>query len=123
MKASTYRKRIIANMKSVGTYRSEFDKAIGEMANICEDMDAARERFREEGSEIIISYTNKNGSTNFVKNPLYLAIEGMQASILQYSRELGLTPAGLKKLSGENMKNGKEGASPFAKLLESMGSG
>ena len=58
-----------------------------------------------------------------MKNPLYLAIEGMQASILQYSRELGLTPAGLKKLSGENMKNGKEGASPFAKLLESMGSG
>ena len=105
MKFSTYKKHIIKNMKSLGIYKPEFLGTINELAKMLEDMDAAREKFEADGSKIIVEHTNKNGSTNLAKNPLYLALEGMQARVLQYYKELGLTPIGLKKIKGDNAEN------------------
>lgn len=117
MKAETYKKRIISDMKSVGTYKQEFDKVIDNLAKIYEDMDAARGQFVKSGGSIVVKHTNKNGSTNLVKNPFFLAIEGLQNNILQYNRELGLTPAGLRKITGENVQKEVTGESEFAKML------
>lgn len=107
MKAKTYRTRIIQNMEAVGTYKPEFDKVINNLAQIFEDMDTARDQFEKSGGKFIVKHTNKNGSTNLVKNPYYLVIEGLQNNILQYSRELGLTPAGLKKINADGMEGKK----------------
>lgn len=101
MKAATYKKKIIQDMKSIGTYQPEFDKVIDNLADIYEDMDTAREQFKKSGGNIVVKHTNKNGSTNLVKNPFFLAIEGLQNNILMYNRELGLTPAGYRKIKGE----------------------
>ena len=101
MKAATYKKKIIKDMNSIGTYRPEFDKVVDNLAKIYEDMDTAREQFKKSGGNIVVKHTNKNGSTNLVKNPFFLAIEGLQSNILQYSRELGLTPAGYRKIKGD----------------------
>lgn len=105
MKAETYRKRIIKNMESVGTYKPEFDKVVWNLAQIFEDMDTAREQFNKSGGKFIVSHTNKNGSKNLVKNPYYLVIEGLQANVLAYSRELGLTPTGLKKINSDGLSS------------------
>ncbi len=94
-------------MEAVGTYKPEFDKIINNLAQIFEDMDVARDQFERSGGNFIVKHTNKNGSTNLVKNPYYLVIEGLQNNILQYSRELGLTPAGLKKINADGMEGKK----------------
>lgn len=89
-------------MKAVGTYRPEFNKTIENLAKIYVDMDMARDQFERSGGKIVVKHTNKNGSTNLVKNPFFLAIEGLQNNILMYNRELGLTPAGLRRIKGES---------------------
>lgn len=101
LKAETYKKKIVQDMKSIGTYKPEFNKIIDNLANIYEDMDTARDQFKKSGGNIVVKHTNKNGSTNIVKNPFFLAIEGLQNNILMYNRELGLTPAGYRKIKGE----------------------
>lgn len=123
MKAQTYRKRIVEDMKKTGTYRKEFGRVIDNLARLFEDMDRAREKFEDTGGELVVNYTNKNGSTNLVKNPLYLTIEGLQTNILLYSRELGLTPAGLRKITGVDIRQQEKEESPFAAFLKSQKSG
>lgn len=100
MDEKAYKRKIISDMKAVGTYRSEFSKTIENLAKIYVDMDKAREQFERSGGSIVVKHTNKNGSTNLVKNPFFVAIEGLQDKIIVYNRELGLTPAGLKKING-----------------------
>lgn len=88
-------------MKSIGTYKVEFDKVIDNLAKMYEDMDTVREQFEKSGGNIVVKHTNKSGATNWVKNPFFLVIEGLQDRILMYNRELGLTPAGIKKIKGD----------------------
>ena len=120
VRAKTYEKRIIADMRSVGTYREEYLESIKTLAKMYEDLDKAKEQFSKFGDNFVIRHTNKNGSTNLVKNPLYLAIEGMQRRILEYNRELGLTPAGLKKIKGGDSDDGS--SSGLMEALKSLGS-
>ena len=107
-------------MRSVGTYREEYLESIKTLAKMYEDLDKAKEQFSKFGDNFVIRHTNKNGSTNLVKNPLYLAIEGMQRRILEYNRELGLTPAGLNKIKGGDSDDGS--SSGLMEALKSLGS-
>lgn len=103
-----YKKDIIENMKAVGTYKEEFTDIINSLAKIYYDYDDACDKFQKSGSNFMIKHTNKSGATNIVKNPYYLVIEGLRQNILAYSRELGLTPAGLKKINDKELvKNHK----------------
>jgi hypothetical protein len=43
-----------------------------------------------------------------VKNPLYLALEKLRDDTIAYSRELGLTPAGLKRINQDGNKPEKK---------------
>ncbi len=122
MTANEYKKLIIEDMKSVGTYKPQFDKVISNLAVVYADMDNAREQFDKSGGSMVVKHTNKNGSTNLVKNPFYLVIEGLQGNILQYSRELGLTPMGLKKINEKEM-SGKKKVSKLDSVLESLANG
>ena len=101
VKYTKKKKKIVQDMKNIGTYKPEFEKVIDNLAKIYEDMDTARAQFEKSGGNIVVKHTNKNGSTNLVKNPFFLAIEGLQNNILLYNRELGLTPAGYRKIKGE----------------------
>ncbi len=49
-------------------------------------------------------FTNKNGSTNLVKNPHYQVIADLSDRALKYLNELGLTPTGLKKIRDKKAK-------------------
>lgn len=108
MNAKTYEKKIIADMKEVGTYKPEFNKTIETLAKIYEDIDTARAQFERSGGNMIIIHKNKSGAENLVKNPFYLIIENLQANILQYNRELGLTPKGLKNINEKEMSTKKK---------------
>lgn len=119
MRAVTYEKRIIKDMKAVRTYKDEFMQTIKVLAKIYEEFDKAKEQFDQSGGQYIITYTNKSGVTNTVKNPLYRIIEEMEEKILAYNRELGLTPSGYKKIMN---KFEKEKRSELAEALKSLGS-
>lgn len=108
MDEKTYRKKIISDMKKAGTYKTEYNRVIDNLAKIYADMDKAREDFIKSGGNFVVKHTNKNGSTNLAKNPFYLTIEGLQSNILAYSRELGLTPMGLKKITGDSVTETKK---------------
>ena len=103
-----YKKDIVRKMKSVGTYNLSFKHSIDVLSRTLYDYEIAVKNFESSGSHIIVKHTNKNGSTNIVKNPLYLAIEKLRDDVLSYSRELGLTPAGLKRINQDGNKTEKK---------------
>lgn len=91
-------KTIIDCMKTIGTYDNAFVLTIGILDGLLSDYYDARNQWEAEGRLLVIEYTNKNGQTNTVKNPLYQSMEKLRMDILTYLRELGITPSGLKKL-------------------------
>ena len=104
VKAATYRKKIKKDMEAVGTYRPEFDRTIAALALTYEDRDEIREEFKRTGGNFVVKHVNKNGSSNPVKNPFVVILDRLDDKILQYNRELGLTPAGLKKINDKSLK-------------------
>lgn len=103
-----YKTEIEENMKALGTYKEEFDIIIDATANLLSDYEDAITKFKKSGGNIIIKHTNKAKETNAVKNPFYLAIETMRGQIIKYLYELGLTPAGLKKINDKSLAVQKE---------------
>ena len=95
-------------MRAVGTYNISFNYTIEVLAKVLVDYQTTIETFEKTGGHIVIKHTNKNGSTNLVKNPLYLALEKLRDDIISYSRELGLTPAGLKRINQDGNKPEKK---------------
>lgn len=56
----------------------------------------------------MISHTNSHGETNAAKNPAFQIWHDLTITALSYWRELGLTPAGLKKIDDKAMKPKKK---------------
>ncbi|MBZ2386676.1 P27 family phage terminase small subunit [Anaerococcus murdochii] len=95
-------KTIVDCMKAIGTYDNAFVLSIGILDGLLTDYRDARSQWEAEGRLLVIEYTNKNGQTNTVKNPLYQSMEKLRMDILTYLRELGITPSGLKKLKQDS---------------------
>lgn len=115
-----YKRQIIRKMKDVGTYSTSFVYTIDVLAKVLADYEETTERFSRTGGHMVIKHTNKSGATNIVKNPLYQAIEKLRDDIITYSRELGLTPAGLKRINKDGAKPDKQ--SPLERVLLELGS-
>ena len=119
MKAAAWKKKIIQAAKDAGTYRDFFLPPIETLAQILEKRDIAQEAFEAEGSELIVSHTNKGGATNTEQNPLIRLINDLNRDALAYWRDLGLTPAGLKRIDEAAMKPKKKSA--LAEALKDLG--
>lgn len=91
-----------------GTYKPYFDHVINTLAGILAKRDEAEEILDGEDEELIVEQTNKAGFTNKVKNPAYSIWDDMNKTALTYWRDLGLTPAGLKKINEEVFIQAKE---------------
>jgi phage terminase small subunit len=119
MTQKQYYNDLVKKMTALGVYKPEFQHAITGLARALCDQDTMMDKFALSGGQIIVKHTNKSGATNAAKNPFYLAIETLRQDILQYSRELGLTPASLKKINEVEMKSKKE--SSFSMMLRDIG--
>lgn len=118
-KKATWKRRIKAACDEAGTYQPFFDLAIDQLAGIMENRDAAQEQYKASGSHPVIMHTNKGGNTNLVKNPALVIINECNQIALAYWRDLGLTPAGFKKLDGSAIK--KDNGASFEDLLSNLG--
>lgn len=98
------------NCEQAGTYRPWFDSVISTLAAILERRDAAEDLFVLNGSRVIVEHTNKGGATNVEQNPVLRLINDLNRDALAYWRDLGLTPAGLKRVNEQAMKQAKRSA-------------
>ncbi len=99
-----YTDKIKQSMENLETYTPEFDKSIEILNEILNDLYFARGEFKAAGGGFVVEFTNKNGSTNLVKNPHYQVIADLSDRALKYLNELGLTPTGLKKIRDKKAK-------------------
>lgn len=101
-----------------GTYKPFFDTVIDELAQILEIRDAAMAQFVASGNSPVVTHTNKAGHANIVRNPALAVINEQNQQALAYWRDLGLTPSGYKKLTGETIDEKKGGT--FEAMLEKL---
>ena len=120
MTAAQWKRKIKKATVDAGTYRNIFDAVIDTLSDVLEQRDSAKEQFLKSGGNMVISYTNKGGATNPSKNPFMLAWDDLNSTALSYWRELGLTPAALRKMTGTTApaEEKKSGLAEALKAIE-----
>lgn len=81
--------------------------------------DDAQAQYKSAGGTPVVEHTLDRGQKNMKVNPALKAVMDLDAQALSYWRDLGLTPAGLKKINDEAMKERKRSA--LAEALISLG--
>ena len=102
--------RVKGCMVAAGTYREYFDDVIATLAGILEKRDKAQLMFEKSKAGVLVKHTNKAGATNIEQNPVLRLINDLNRDALAYWRDLGLTPAGLKRIDEQSMKQRKKSA-------------
>lgn len=120
MKAATWRNRIRESCSAVGTLRDAFVPAINALAEILEQRDNVYQDYLASGAEPVIWKLSDRGSEQLVPNPRLKLWTDLNNQALAYWRDLGLTPAGLKKIDEQAMKPKKKSA--LAEALRDLGS-
>lgn len=118
MKKTQWKKRIVADMTAIGTYRESYDSVVDTLADILERRDAALKQWKDEGCQLTIVKTLDRGATNPAKNPLLAILQECERDALTYWSQLGLTPSGLKKSFSEEKEKAK--ASMLATALKEL---
>ncbi len=111
--------RITAAAEEAGTYRPYFDDIISTLADILARRDEAQKAFELSNGNVLVEHTNKAGATNLEQNPCLRLINDLNRDALAYWRDLGLTPAGLKRIDEQAMKQRKK--SVLAEVLKEVG--
>ena len=118
MTAAEWKKRITRDVKAAGTYQKYFGSVIDTLARILERRDDAEALFVASGGNILVKHTNKGGATNIEQNPALRLINDLNRDALAYWRDLGLTPAGYKRLNLEAAQ--AKSNDGFEKILSQM---
>lgn len=120
MNKDEWRATIEHACRKAGTYREYFDSVIDTLAETMEMRDDARSKFYATGGNSVVSHTNQGGNTNIVKNPMLVVIDDLNKTALAYWRDLGLTPAGLKRINETALKGGSDKPS-LGSVLKDLG--
>lgn len=120
MNKKQYKTRITTASKNVGTYKKSFDHVIATLADILEERDRVRKQYLDEGAEPLVTVVSDRGAENRRPNPLLRQWNDLNTTALAYWRDLGLTPAGLKKINDETLKEKPKG-SKLDEVLSKLG--
>ena len=120
MTAAEWKKRITRDVKAAGAYQKYFGSVIDTLSAILARRDDAEALFIASGGNILVKHTNKGGSTNLEQHPLIRLINDYNRDALAYWRDLGLTPAGLKRINETAMQK-KEKGSALEEALKNIG--
>lgn len=85
--------------RRLGIWHPEFEVPARRLAKIYVRIADVESRIEADSFEPVVEHTNKSGATNMVKNPLLSQIDALYDQALVYERELGLTPAALKRIT------------------------
>ena len=114
------KRMIVDRMQKLGVYRVQYMAAINRTAELYVELDRLMKQYENEGCTAIVEHTNKAGATNLVKSPIRCAIDDVYSQLLAHERELGLTPAAMKKL-GESKPDNQ--MSPLEAALKKLSAG
>ena len=103
MTKNRWKKKITAACEEAGTYRPYFMDAIETLADILHKRDQAQKLYKDSGEQPVIAHTNKSGATNLEQHPALRLINDLNRDALTYWRDLGLTPAGLKRIDNKTL--------------------
>lgn len=119
MKALSWKRKIIEQCNAVETYKDAFLPTIDALARLLERRDAAYEEFISSGGEALVTRISDRGAMNQAVNPLLHLWQELNRDALAYWRDLGLTPAGLKRINEGAMAKPK--VSALAQALKDIG--
>ncbi len=111
--------KTIENMRSLGTYRPEFETSVRRYAELRVQYDILNDQWYENGCAITEEYTNKAGATNQRKTTLYLTLENIRKELIELENLFGLTPKGLKAIKSKGLEEQKQ--SLLEKVLMNSG--
>nr|DAJ15866.1 MAG TPA: terminase small subunit [Siphoviridae sp. ctEdl3] len=100
--ANYIRKATVKNMKSLGTYRKEFDYLINIYANMLYQYILYEEEHAANNYKVADMYVNKAGAENLRKLPLINVMETLRKDILSYSDKLMLNPKALGEVIAQD---------------------
>lgn len=120
MTVDDWKRTIRRQTKAVGTYQKTFESAIDALAKILAQRDEIYQRYVDEGSCALVKKISDRGAVNWVPNPLLTLWKDLNTSALAYWRDLGLTPAGLKRIN-ESAMTKKTTGSTLEEALKSIG--
>ena len=101
MKAAQWKRKLIQQCKAADTYHDYFLGAISTLASLLERRDEAYAEFVADGCRTMVERVSDRGAVNHVVNPLLKLWQDLNRDALAYWRDLGLTPAGYKRLNLE----------------------
>lgn len=119
MTAKKWADEVRAQAKAVGTYREAYEPVIMTLATVLEERDRAYADYIKGGARPTIEKESDRGAKNIGINPKLKAWQDLNAQALAYWRDLGLTPAGLKRIDEKATKAPRKSA--LAEALESLG--
>lgn len=105
MKKQAWKKRIEEQIKIDRNYISSFQTTLTILSEILEERDRVYEAYIKDGARPTVIFTTDRGAENMKPNPLLRQWQDLNVTALQYLRDLGLTPAGLRKLQGQLPKD------------------
>ena len=105
MNKTDWKKTITKQIKVDREYIKAFDTTLSILAEILEERDRIYEAYEADGSRPVVIFTTDRGAENLKPNPLLRQWQDLNVTALQYLRDLGLTPAGLRKLQGQLPKD------------------
>ena len=101
MKAAQWKRKLIQQCKDADTYQEYFQGAISTLASLLERRDEAYAEFVADGYRTMVERISDRGAVNLAINPLLKLWQELNRDALAYWRDLGLTPAGYKRLNLE----------------------
>ena len=93
MTKAAIKRRTISAMKSLGTYRKEYDTIIDMYAALVEEYANLMQQFVDGGCQYEVS----TGAEGVKKSPTVASLESLRKDILQYSDRLCLNPKAMKE--------------------------
>lgn len=106
------KKSVIQDMTKLRIYKPEFNATIEIYVGLIKQYNKLVKQFEDSNYRV----EEKTGySDNSKKSPIVATIENLRKDILRYANELGLTPAGLKRINDKGL--GGKKLSPLAEVL------
>nr|DAX73901.1 MAG TPA: terminase small subunit [Caudoviricetes sp.] len=98
----TMKKATVKQMKSLGTYRKEYESLIDIYAGLLFQYTKYEQEHAERDYEVAEIYINKAGAENYRKIPLVNVMETLRRDILTYSDRLMLNPKSLGEIIAQD---------------------
>ena len=121
MTARKWVKLIRDQMETNGIYKESFNPAVNALAEILEQRDEVKKEYDKSAEGPVIEHISDRGSVQKKMNPMLKVWMDLNAQALAYWKDLGLTPAGLKKIN-DSMAKVEIKESALEKALKCFGS-